>query len=130
MTDEKPAVDGASILKEVPKKTAKETATARDQVKKRRTPREPKGRARATLATPKRRRVRAKARRSRPTSSGVRRRRTVFEGRRSVPAVKVRRRRRTADGDSAFDALFRLAVALGYRLELRAIFAKRRVRRE
>ncbi len=127
-SDEKREAGGESSPSQEPQITAKETAAARGKVKTRRTLRKAKGRAQATSATPERRPARAKARRPHATSSGVRRRAVPAEARLPVPVAKVRRRRRTADGNSVFDALYRLAAALGYRLELRALGGKQRAR--
>ena len=123
-SDEKPAAAGVSLPSPEPD-TAAAKPIARRKVKQRRTSRR---KTPAKSATP-RRRAQAKARRARGAASGVRRRRVVpAEARRPVPAAKVRRRHRTADGARAFDALFRLATALGYRLELHALRGKQRAR--
>ena len=122
-SDEKPAAAGVSLPSPGPD-TAAEKPIARRTVKKRRTPRR---KTPAKSAVPKGR-ARIKARRARGASSGVRRRRVVpANARHPVPAVKVQRRRRTEGGEGVFDALFRFAAALGYRLELRALRSERRI---
>jgi hypothetical protein len=97
---------------------------------KHRTRRRRKGAAVAKSRTPKGTRARTKVRPPRVRSTAVRRRQAVRESSRRHPltTVKVRRRRRGPD-TAVIDALFRLAAALGYRVELRALRRKQRARR-
>ncbi len=124
--DDKPAAGTESSLERQAAVEQNDTA-ANSIVKKRRTRRRAR-KAPARAATPTR--AVTKTRRTRVLSAKTTRPRVArARSRRGAPPPKVRRPHRSDEFASLWEALFRLAAAVGYRVELRAVAATRGIRR-